>query len=175
MTQGVQGWPQTLRYTPLIGLKALSYMFCICTRKTRGWHFGPDRLLDQSAQRFHPISLSPPIPHHRLEENFKNTLSERASLIPPHRLRARRHWHTCLALPVNSCIEATELEHTQLASKHSPKCLLDWNLHRTENKLHKFSGQCSDFSAIPGYSMKWHRDTIHGEFHSNKLGDFRNY
>lgn len=134
ITQEVQGWPQTLRYPSLIGLKAVLYMFYICTRKTQGQHFGPIGLLHQPAQCFPPISLSPPISHHRAEENFKNICSERTSLIPPHRLRAQRHWHMCLALPVNSCIEATEPERTQLALKHRPKCLLGWNLHCTENK-----------------------------------------
>lgn len=80
----------------------------------------------------------------------------------------------CLALPVNSCIEATEPKHTELALKHRPKCLLDWNLHCAENEEQKFSGQCSDFGAMHGYSMKWHRDAIHSEFHSNLLGDLRN-
>lgn len=135
--QGVQGWPQTLRYHSLIGPKAVLYVLYMhqkgCIYKT-GQHFGPKGLLNQPAQCFHPISLSPPISHHRAEENFKNTHSERASLIPPHRLGAQRHWHMCLALPVNSCIEATEPEHTQLALKYRPECLLDWNLHCTENK-----------------------------------------
>lgn len=48
--------------------------------------------------------------------------------------RAQRHWHMCLALPMNSCTEATKPEHTRLALKHRPKCLLGWSLHYTENK-----------------------------------------
>lgn len=103
------------------------YVFYVCTRKIREWYFGPDGILHQPAQRFQPPPLSPQ----------SHTTGQRRILRIPFLkeqvaslragCRAQKHWHMCLALPMNSCTEATEPEHTCLALKHRPKCLLDWN------------------------------------------------
>lgn len=70
----------------------LFYTFPIYARKiwSLGWHFGPTGLLQRPAQCFQPLSLSPPISHHRSVENFKNPFSERPSHVPPLRLQSAK-------------------------------------------------------------------------------------